>query len=61
MYIIRPVAGIRPAGQTGLPAGPIVQTGSSVSPTFIAVTIGLVAAAGALAFVLTQPVPDQYR
>lgn len=47
---------MRPAGQlpTGLPTEPIVQSGSSITPTFIAVMTGLVVATGALAYVLTR-------
>lgn len=57
-FYIRPR--VRPAGQvpTGLPTGPIQQTGSSVSTGFVLVTVGLVAAAGALAVALTAPVPQ---
>lgn len=51
-------SGVRPAGQagipSGLPVGTIVQTGSSITPTFVAVVAGLTVAAGGLAYYLTR-------
>lgn len=50
--------GIQPAGQTnlptGLPTGPIVQSGSSITPTFVLVVTGLTLATGGLAYYLTR-------
>ena len=54
--------GIRPAGQTsdtvpvptGLPSGTIVQSGSSISPEFIAFVLGGVVIVGSLAYFLTR-------
>ncbi len=56
---------MRPAGQLppGVPTGPVQQTGSSVTPTLVAVVAGAVLLTGVLAYTLiaTAPAPARRR